>query len=210
MRALPSLYVILDDESALSAGHSVAEVAQASCAAGARLLQLRAPKLSAHELYELGRAVAACCAAYHATLLINDRLDVALALGCGGVHLPERGLPARAARRILGSGATIGRSCHDLEGLKQARHDGASFATLSPIYETASKPGYGPALGVQALTYAATHIELPVFALAGVSPQRVAACKLAGAYGVAVMGGICAHKDPYAATQSYLEELSRF
>lgn len=203
----PSLYVILDQQTAISRGHTLVEVAQAACAAGASFFQLRAPGLTLAELYPIASQVARVCTAYRATLLINDRIDLAQALGCRGAHLPSTGLPTRVARSLLDSDAWLGRSCHSLDEAKAAERDGASFVTLSPIYETASKPGYGPALGPQALAYASPQLSIPIFALAGITPERVASCRLAGAYGVAIMSGICGAKDPYKATSDHLEAL---
>lgn len=203
----PSLYVILDHQTAASAGHSLVELAQQACAAGASLFQLRAPALTLAELHPIASQVARVCTAYRATLLINDRIDLAQALGCKGAHLPSTGLPTRVARSLLDSDAWLSRSCHSLEEAKEAAREGASFVTLSPIYETSSKPGYGPALGPQALAYASPQLSIPIFALAGISPERVTSCRLAGAYGVAIMSGICGAKDPFKATCDYLEAL---
>lgn len=204
---LPSLYVILDHQTATLAGHSLVELAQQACAAGASFFQLRAPGLTPAELYPIASQVARVCTAYRAILLINDRIDLAQALGCKGAHLPSTGLPTRVARSLLDSDAWLGRSCHSLEEAKEAAREGASFVTLSPIYETSSKPGYGPALGPQALAYASPQLSIPIFALAGISPERVTSCRIAGAYGVAIMSGICGAKDPYKATCDYLEAL---
>lgn len=110
--------------------------------------------------------------------------DVTLGSLCDGVHLPAGG-DIVTARAILGPGALIGVSCHDRAGVVAATRDGADYATLSPIFLSKSKPGYGPALGPAALS----GLSLPTLALGGVEAGTVAACMAAGAAGVAVMGG---------------------
>ncbi len=114
---------------------------------------------------------------------MHDDLDAAAALGIG-VHLPARGSLA-AARRVLGADALIGISAHDPDEVAAAAAAGADYATLSPVFLTSSKPGYGPALGLGALR---GPWKLPVLALGGVDAGNVAACVEAGAAGVAVMG----------------------
>ena len=114
---------------------------------------------------------------------MHDDLDSAVALGLG-LHLPAQGSVA-AARRVLGAKALIGISAHDAEEVAKAADAGADYATLSPIFLTGSKPGYGPALGLEALRRRG---PLPVLALGGVDAGNAAACLEAGASGLAVMG----------------------
>ncbi len=121
--------------------------------------------------------------------------------GAAGVHLPV-GASAREARRILGDAALIGCSAHNESEILGAAAAGADYVTLSPIFVSASKPGYGPALGLGALGRAS---PCPVLALGGIDPANAAGCVAAGATGVAVMGGAMTARDP----QSYMAGLLR-
>ena len=129
-------------------------------------------------------------------------------MGARGVHLPTGGDP-REARAMLGDGAIIGVSAHSVEEAARSASCGANYVTLSPIYESASKPGYGPALGACALR-AASQLAVPVVALGGVSLERVGACLEAGAAGVAVMGAVMSAPSIKAAARALVAECAIF
>src|SRR5690606_1116820 len=114
---------------------------------------------------EGARDLAALVGAAGGVFLVNDRADLALALDADGVHRPGTGLPFEVLRRLLGPVMLIGASCHDLDEAVQAARAGADFVTLSPIFVTDSKPGYGPALGLEALARVCASVEVPVYAL---------------------------------------------
>jgi thiamine-phosphate diphosphorylase len=124
-------------------------------------------------------------------LLVNDRLDVALATRALGVHLPVRGLPIAEVRRVAPSGFRIGASAHTLGEAQRAARDGADFVVFGPVYPTSSKPGH-PGLGVDALRQAVETVALPVFALGGVSAEHVPELAASGVRGIA---GISAFAD---------------
>jgi len=157
--------------------------------AGVRLIQFRAKHLTARQQWNLGREVAALCAAFGALLLVNDRCDVAIAVDADGMHLPAHGLPVYVARRTQADWA-VGVSCHSVADVLQAGEDGADYVTLSPIFESASKPGYGPALGLNVLRAAAAESPIPIYALGGMNPAHATESLKAGAYGIAVMSGV--------------------
>lgn len=114
--------------------------------------------------------------------------------GADGVHQLSG---ARSVGGAATSGAITGRSCHDADELRAAQDDGVDYVTVSPVYATASKPGYGPPLGIDGLASLVTATKLPVYALGGVDrPAAVAACRSAGAHGVAVMGAIMRARRP--------------
>ena len=200
---LPPLLLILDTKR-----HDASRIAHQACQAGVRALVWRARELNGREFWQRARALSEIAVAYGADLLIHDRVDVALATAADGVHLPSAGLPPRRARRLLGSSAILGQSLHTLEEL-QGAPEALDYATLSPIFKTPSKPGYGPALGLEALAEAAASAppRLALYALGGVTPERASACLKAGAHGVAVMGGICHAEDVYEASLKYLEAI---
>ncbi len=149
---------------------------------GATLIQLREKDLPARELFALAQAAQARLAETGGKLLINDRLDIALAVGAAGVHLPAAGLPVAAVRRAAPAGFLITRSCHSPAEAAAAARDGADFCLLAPIFPTPSKPGAIP-LGIEALRAAAAHAR--VLALGGVTEENIAACLAAGAAGIA-------------------------
>jgi thiamine-phosphate pyrophosphorylase len=169
--------------------------------AGPRVaVQLRA-RAPSRTLWELGRELRQLTRAHQAALLINDRIDVALAVEADGVHLPEAGLPLEVARKLLGSQRWIGASRHDLKGLFEAARQGADYATLSPVHEV---PGKGPPLGITGFGRAAGAARLPVYALGGVRASDVSELCRAGARGVAVMREVLAAADPGAAVSELL------
>lgn len=178
--------------------------------AGATWIWLRDRDMPAAERKALARTLQQSGRDAHGdralTLSIGDDVDLALELGASGVHLSSRG-DVRAARVRLGSDRLLGLSAHGRDDVLRAKEDGADYATLSPIYATASKPGYGPALGQQALRDAAS-LGLPIVALGGIDASRAAACLAAGASAVAVMGGVLASANPSVAVRDILFALT--
>jgi len=118
-------------------------------------------------------------------VLVNDRLDVALATGAGGVHLGTHSMPVAVVRQLAPHPFVVGASCHSLDEALAAESGGADYLVLGPIFETPSKLGYGPPLGLDALRCVASRINIPVMALGGISVERVRPCLLAGAAGIA-------------------------
>ena len=165
---------------------------------GSAAVQLREKDLAAGDLFRLALALLPVCRERGAPLLVNDRADVALATGAGGVHLPAVGLPAAEARALLGRAALIGASCHDEAELRRAEEGLATFAVFGPIWAT---PGKGPPLGVDALARAVRRTTLPLFALGGVDARTAAAAIRAGASGVACLRSVLGAPDPRAAAQ---------
>jgi len=184
----PPVLVITDRH---QAQRPLEEVAAALFAGGCRWLSLREKDLPASERHALLARLVALGACAGATVTVHDDLDAAAALGIG-IHLPAQGSVA-AARRVLGAQALIGISAHSVEDVAEAVGAGADYATLSPIFLTQSKPGYGPALGLDVLRCSA---KMPLLALGGVDPGNAASCLAAGAAGVAVMGEAMRALDP--------------
>lgn len=160
---------------------------------GLRAAQWREKDLSAAETYEILSRAEPFPPTFH--LFVNDRADLAQALALS-LHLTEASLPTEAARRLLPRPALIGRSTHSLEGAGRAQREGADFVTFGPVYETPSKRPYGPPLGLDRLREVCSSVALPVFALGGITEERVEACRGAGAYGVAVIGAVWGAADP--------------
>ena len=195
----PPLLVISDRGQAM---RPLVEVAAAAFRGGCRWFSLREKDLPAAERLELLRALIALGREFGATVAVHDDVAAAVAAGAGGVHLPGGGDPA-AARRQLTSGL-IGVSAHTPAEAAAQLRAGADYATLSPIFLTASKPGYGPAVGPAALAEAARLAPGPIVALGGIDAGNIAACLAAGAGGIAVMGEVMRAADPEAAVRQLL------
>jgi thiamine-phosphate pyrophosphorylase len=180
-----------------------ADAALSGLPRGVVAVHLREKDLGGRALLDLARPLAAVCHAHGQRLLVNDRLDVARAAGADGAHLPAAGVAPADARRLLGPGALLGVSCHSPEDVARARDGGASFAFLSPIYDTPSKRAYGPPIGLAALRAAAA-LGLPLVALGGVTPERVPELRAAGARGVAAIRAWLTAPDPAAAVRALL------
>src|SRR5215471_352306 len=138
---------------------------------------------------------------YGVPLLINDRLDVALALDAAGVHLAGHSLPTAVARRVLGTGKLLGVSTHSVEEARCAAEDGADFVVFGPVFTTPSKVAYGPPQGLQHLAAVVRQVNLPVVAIGGIDVTNLPQVLQAGAYGVAMIRAVLAASDPYKATQ---------
>lgn len=193
-----SLYLITDRH---VCRRPLTEAVAAALDGGVQTVQLREKDLPARELFRLAEELRKLTEPYHAHLLINDRIDVAEAAGADGVHLGRSSLPVASARLLLGPEAMIGFSAHTIEEIAAAAGDGADFATFSPIYPTPSKAGFGPPQGIPALAEACRHAALPIFALGGITPERVADVRETGAAGVAVIRAILEADDPAGAAR---------
>lgn len=198
---LPSPPVlILTDRHASS--RAVHDIVRDVLAAGARWIVVREKDLGRDALTALVADIVAQAAPYAAAVLVagapDDAVAAARQAGAAGVHLPQDGDPS-AARAALGGTALVGQSGHDGAEIARAQARGADYVTLSPVFASASKPGYGPALGVARWAVIAAAVDVPVLALGGItSPDDVAACRAAGAAGVAVMGAVWRAGDPGA------------
>ena len=193
------LYVVTDRHEA--AGRDLEEIVAAAAQGGAGAIQLREKDLSARDLYALGARLQAALSPYGVPLLINDRLDVALALDAAGVHLAGHSLPTAVARRVLGAGKLLGVSTHSVEEARRAAEDGADFIVFGPVFTTPSKVAYGPPQGLQHLTTVVRAVRIPVLAIGGIDRTNLPQIVQAGAYGVAMIRAVLAAPDPYKATQ---------
>jgi thiamine-phosphate pyrophosphorylase len=161
-------------------------VMQAAVKAGVDLIQIREKDLGTRALLAWAEAAIACARGCATRVVINDRLDVALAAGAHGVHLGSRSMPATSVRAAVSPHFCIGVSCHSAEEVWNAENAGADYALLGPVFETESKLRYGPPLGVHVLRRAVQGTRrLPLLALGGITVERVRECMAAGAAGVA-------------------------
>ncbi|MBV8935935.1 MAG: thiamine phosphate synthase [Alphaproteobacteria bacterium] len=199
----PPLLVISDRR---QARRPLAELAEAKFVGGCRWFSLREKDLPAAERRALLSALVTRGRCWGATVTVHDDIDGAVMAGAGGVHLPSGASP-RAARARLPAGL-IGVSAHSAEDVSALLYSGADYVTVSPVFATASKPGYGPAIGLDGLAQIAARAPGAVIALGGINASTAPLCTAAGAHGVAVMGEVMRAADPRAAVQAILAEIS--
>ena len=178
--------------------------------AGVTAVQLREKDLGDLEYFHLAEPIAELCQIYSARLFVNSRVKVALELGVSGLHFPASTPSIELIKAETGQSLLIGCSIHSLAEAQAREKDAADFVTFSPIFPTASKPGYGPAAGLKQLDAVTSAMEIPVFALGGVSPDRVRECIKAGAHGVAVMSGLMLPETGINRAREYLQALGKY
>lgn len=189
--------------------HATAAFVGAAIAGGARWLSLRAPDLTTAQRLALLAPLKPICNAAGAVLSVHADIDTAAALGLPAIHLPRDGDP-RAVRERLGGTVLIGVSAHDCAEAMAAAGRSADYVTLSPLFETASKPGYAPSLSAADFRAIAAALPIPVLALGGIDlAERVAYAVSLGAAGVAVMGALGRHADPCVGIGNLLAGLTR-
>lgn len=184
-------------------------VVAAALGAGVRLVQYRAKEAAGiDDLQKLAqaRALRQLCAAHGALFLVNDRIDIALAVEADGVHLGQGDLPPAVARQLLGPDRLIGRSTHALDQLQQAVSDGCDYVGVGPVQATPTKPGRQP-VGLDYVRQAAAASPIPFFAIGGLDASNLAAVRSAGAQRIAVVRAITEAVDPAAATAELLAAL---
>ena len=184
-------------------------VLQQALDGGVKAIQLREKDLDGKQLFLLAEKVRALCARYRAALFINDRIDVARAVGADGVQLGASSLPIETARELLGADRMIGASTHSVEEAREAERRGADFVLFGPVYFTPTKAAYGAPQGLPALKKIVENVALPVYAIGGIKPDNVGAVVVAGVRGVALISAVMAAIDPKLAAETILKLLER-
>jgi thiamine-phosphate pyrophosphorylase len=193
-RILPSpLYAILD--TSFSKSRSPITILHEFLAGGVRLVQLRAKELSAGEFLTLAKEARQLTREAGATFIVNDRADIALAVGADGVHLGQDDLPLAAARKVLGPEQIIGISTHDLDQACSAELNGADYIGFGPIFGSTTKDtGYSPR-GLQMLSEIRAAVKIPVVAIGGINESNVAEVWNTGADAAAIISDLMAAED---------------
>jgi thiamine-phosphate pyrophosphorylase len=199
------LYVVTDRQQ--TGGRPLPTVVEAALRGGARAFQLREKDLAPRELYPLAQEMRQLTQAYSARLLINDRLDVALAVNADGVHLTTSSLPVGVARQLLGPERLLGVSTHSLAEAEAAAKGGADFVVFGPVFFTPSKAPYGQPVGLDALRAVRAAVALPILGIGGVKKVNLDEVVATGVDGIAVISAVIAAEDPTAATQDLLAML---
>lgn len=196
--------VVLTD-GPLARPRSVVAVVEAALRAGAPAIQLRNKGDSARALLEVGRTLRRLTREAGALLLVNDRIDVALALEADGVHLGPDDVPVAAARRFVPDDFLIGRSADDPEVAAQAVRDGADYIGCGTVYATSTKPDAGSVIGVDGLRRVARAVPVPVVGIGGITAERAPHVLATGACGVAVVGAIMAAADVEGEVRAFMK-----
>ncbi len=195
------LYLVTSE--ALSAGRSTLEIVRAALDAGVTLFQLREKERPLRSLCALAEDVRRLTARYGALLIVNDRLDVALAVGADGVHLGQDDLPLPHARR-LAPDLILGASTHNTAEAEQAQAEGCSYVNIGPLFPTGTKAWSSAFLGVEGLRAIAPHVRVPFTVMGGIKLHHVPELRAAGATTLAVVTAVTAAPDPGAAARALL------
>lgn len=172
--------------------------AEAALQGGATAVQLRWKGASTRDLLDMAVELRALTRRYEALLLVNDRLDVALASSADGAHLGDDDLPLEVARRIAPPPFIIGRSVDNASEARAAEAAGADYVGLGPIFPTGSKTGLGAAIGPEGIAEVRPSIEIPLVAIGGIDALNAPRVLRAGADGIAVIGAVMMSEDPAA------------
>jgi len=198
------LYIITDEK---IAGKSAVEIAKEALAGGADVIQLRDKEASSQKLHKIGSQIRKIVPPDKALLIVNDRVDVAVAVGADGVHLGKDDLPVPEARKVLGEDKIIGLSCDNLEEAREAHASGVDYISLGPIFATKTKKNLPPPLGVKIIKQVKKQISKPLVAIGGINQDNLKEVMKSGADGTAIISA--ALKGPNI-TQSTRELKSIF
>lgn len=200
----PSLYVILDRSAAR--GRDLVAILESAIAGGCRMVQLREKEWPSGRLLPLAERLRARCRDAGVTFVMNDRLDLGLALGADGVHLGQEDLPPRLARPLLRPGMLLGLSTHSVEQARAAQAAGADYVAVGAMFPTATKPDF-ELVGPDLVRKLRAEIRVPLIGIGGITHDNVGDVIRAGAAGVAVISAVCAAEDPERATRRFIEAI---
>ena len=209
MKAQPdySIYLVTDD--GCLQGRALIDCVREALEGGVTLVQYRAKTASSAEMYAEALQMKALCDSFNVPLIINDRLDIAMAVGAAGVHLGQDDLPCAAARRILGEDYLIGVSAHNPAEAKAALQSGADYLGCGAVFGTATKADVKK-LGTEGLTAICREKGLPVVGIGGVTADNYREVRVAGADGAAIVSGILAQPDIRATVKAIARVSQKF
>ncbi|WP_448381819.1 thiamine phosphate synthase [Desulfosoma sp.] len=195
-----SLYVITD--AAVIGDRPLLHVVEAALRGGAGVLQYREKKKPTRRMVEEAAALAALCRRHRAVFIVNDRIDVALAVEADGVHLGQDDMPVDAARRLLGPRRLIGVTVHNLKEIEEAQRGGVDYISLAPVFATPTKPDHQTPMGVDGLKRLMEAVRCPAVAIGGINAQNIADVIRTGVDGVCVVSAVLGQDDPEEAARS--------
>lgn len=200
-----SLYLVTDRS--LSHGRAMVEIADAAVAGGVSCVQLREKHLPVREMIEEAKALVELLRPRNIPLIVNDRVDVALASDADGVHLGQSDMTITDARRIVGPGCIIGISAESLEDAIRAEAEGADYVGISPVFSTATKTDIAQPLGLNGVRQIRERVSLPLVGIGGISSVNAAEVVRSGADGVAVVSAIVSAVSPENSARELLEQV---
>ncbi|MGC8491507.1 MAG: thiamine phosphate synthase [Syntrophobacteraceae bacterium] len=199
------LYLVTDR--GLSGGRPLEKIVRESVAAGVTAVQLREKDATAREFLKQAFSLVKIASEFHIPLIINDRVDIALACRAQGIHLGQSDMQCALARRIVGDDMLIGVSVSTVEEAVEAEADGADYLGAGPIFATSTKADALPAIGLDVLRAIRRAVHIPLVGIGGIKHTNAAEVMRAGADGVAVVSAIIAHADPGAAARQLRTEI---
>ncbi len=205
MKKIGRLHVLTDTD--LQSRFSHVELARLAIRGGADTIQFRQKSGATREMIETCQEMKRLCEDADVTLIVNDRVDVAIASKADGVHLGQEDFPIPLARKLLGETRIIGGSAVTLEEAKECFSEGADYIGFGPVYPTSSKEDAGPATGIELLKEAVNAISIPIIAIGGVTAENTPEVIRAGAQGIAVISAVCCQENPEQATRDLSQAL---
>ncbi len=201
------LYLVTDP--VLAGARGVTETVRAALEGGTTCVQLRDKQAETRELLKAARAIKSLCDERGVPFVINDRIDVALAVGADGVHLGQGDMPLSDARRLLGPNAVIGVSVRTVQEVREAEREGATYLAANGVWATSTKTNFGAALGLDGLRSLVLASRLPIVAIGGIDETQARELALTGAAGIAVVSAVMAAPDPAEACRRLRLAFSR-
>lgn len=209
-RPFPSLHAIVDVEVAARAGWAPADLAQAYLDGGAQLIQIRAKNLASGSFLELCDALVRAAAPYNASVIVNDRADLAALANAAGVHVGQEDLAPADARQLLGAEAVVGFSTHTTKQIEWAVREPVSYIAVGPVFGTRTKETGYSAVGLELVSFAAQLAgPIPVVAIGGITIETAESVLQAGATSVAVIGDLVTQGNPQGRVAAYLQRLAQ-
>ena len=200
------LYVIADKKSA--GRRSLAKIVRAAILGGADVIQLRDKHAGDRELLAQARALLKITKPFRIPLIVNDRAKVAQMAGADGVHLGQEDGDLKAARKILGPKAIVGRSTHSMAQALKAQKQGFDYIGVGPVFQTPTKPSYTP-VGLDLVHFASKRLKIPFVAIGGIDLKNLSEVRAAGAKTVAVVRAVCIAKNPKKACEEIIKLITK-
>ncbi|MEM8530135.1 MAG: thiamine phosphate synthase [Chloroflexota bacterium] len=202
-----SVYVVTDRRTV--GDRQLLDVVAAALEGGATVVQLREKQLPTYDMVTFGQILRDLTQSMNVPLIVNDRVDVALAINAQGVHVGPRDMPAKIARQLIGPDRILGVSVATVAEAQQAVQDGADYVGVGDLYGTPSKPDAGAPIGLERLVEIAQSIDIPIVGIGGITVEKAAAVVEAGATGVAVISAVLGAPDPFNAAQQLRKQITR-
>ena len=207
MKKIGKLHVLTD--TVFQSRFSHPELAGLAIRGGADTIQYRQKSGSTREMIRIAAQMKQVCSDHGVPLIVNDRVDVAIAAGADGVHLGQDDFPIPLARELLGQDMIIGASASNIGEVEKCLLDGADYEGFGPVYPTTSKDDAGSIKGIDNLVQVVKAVPLPIIAIGGISLDNISEILWTGVHGIAVISSVCCQEDPEQATKALHQMLHR-